>query len=308
MRPELRVRLLSGDGEKCFGEGPYRLLRGVERLGSLRAAAMELGMAYSKASSILGRAERLLGMALTEKRVGGPDGGGSMLTPAARDLMARYKAFRADCETAAEESFARRFGDFLRPRLGCAVLAAGKSSRFGANKLLAELNGKPVLAHTLDALPGECFCKIVAVTSDAAVAALCREKGIPTREYAGGPLSDSIREALSAMDGTDGCMFVNGDQPLLCPESLRRLAEAFAENPARAYRLAYGGEAASPAIITAAAYPALRALAGEAGGMAALRGGDWEIRTVEAEDESELWDVDDEAALRRAEEWMRDGK
>ena len=118
MKPEFRVRLLSEDGEKIFGEGPYRLLRGVERLGSLRAAAMEQGMAYSKASRIIGRAEELLGAPLTEKRIGGSDGGGSALTPVARELMARYEAFRGDCAAAVEASFAGGFADFLRPALG----------------------------------------------------------------------------------------------------------------------------------------------------------------------------------------------
>ena len=156
MKAQMRVRLVESDGEKFFGEGPYRLLRGVERLGSLRAAAMEQGMAYSKANRILCGAERALGGPLTERRVGGPDGGGSALTPLARELMARYEAFRADCAAAVEASFERRFRGFPRPALGCVVLAAGRSSRFGANKLLAELGGAPVLSHTLAALPGRC--------------------------------------------------------------------------------------------------------------------------------------------------------
>ncbi len=323
MRVELRLRLLSDDGEKFFGEGPYRLLRGVERLGSLRAAANELGMAYSKASRIVGRAERELGFALTQKRIGGPDGGGSRLTPAAQALLARYEALRADCEAAMRASFARNLGSLPRaaseafpgstkadskpdaPALGCAVLAAGRGERFGGGKLLAELGSRCVLARTLDALPRERFARIVAVTSDPAVSDLCRAAGIPVRAYPGGPLSDSIREALSAMDGTDGCMFVNGDQPLLRPASLRRLADAFAEAPRCAHRLAFRGTAASPVIVPAAAYPALQSLTGESGGMSVLRAGNWEIRTVEAEAPAELWDVDDKPALQRAEEYLR---
>ena len=304
MTPEFRVNLRSDAGEKLFGEGPYRLLLGVDRLGSLSAAAKELGMAWSKANRVMGRAEKLLGVALTQKRIGGPGGGGSALTPAARELIARYEAFRADCAAAVEASFARHFGGFPRPPLGCAVLAAGRARRFGANKLLADLGGEAVLARTLAAIPRECFDRIAVVTSDPAVAALCRERGFAAREYPGGPHSESIREALSAMEGTDGCMFVNGDQPLLCPDSLRRMAAAFAEAPERVYRLAFGNSAASPVIFPSSAYPALEALVGESGGMAVIRGGAWEVRTVEAERESELWDVDDEAALRRAEEFL----
>ena len=307
MRPEFRVTICSDEGEKIFGEGPYRLLLGVDRLGSLNAAAKELGMAWSKANRIMSRAENLLGVALTQKRVGGAGGGGSMLTPAARELITRYEAFRADCAAAVEASFARHFGDFPRPVLGCVVLAAGKSRRFGGNKLLAELGGKAVLSRTLAALPRECFDRIVVVTSDPAVTALCRERGFETREYSGGPQSASIREGSAPMDGTDGCMFVNGDQPLLRPDSLGRMAAAFAAAPECVHRLAFNGAAASPVILPSSAYPALRTLEGESGGMAAICGGAWEVRTVEAECESELWDVDDEPALRRAEEFLTDG-
>ena len=106
------------------------------------------------------------------------------------------------------------------------------------------------------------------------------------------------------MEGTDGCLFVNGDQPLLGPASLRRMAAAFAEGPDCVYRLAFGGAAASPVLFPASAYPALLALEGESGGMAAVRDGDWEVRAVEADAAAELWDVDDEAALRRCEEYL----
>ena len=304
MRPEFRVSLWSDEGEKCFGEGPYRLLLGVDRLGSLNAAAKELGMAYSKANRIMGRAERLLGAALTEKHIGGSGGGGSALTPAARELVKRYEAFRADCAAAAEASFARHFQGFSRPSLGCAVLAAGKARRFGGGKLLAQLGGRAVLDRTLDALPKECFSKIAVVTSDSAVTSLCREKGFAVREYPGGPLSASIHEGLAEMEGTDGCMFVNGDQPLLRPDSLRAMASAFVESPDSVIRLAFGGTAASPVIFPSSAYPALLALEGETGGMAVIRAGDWRIRTVEARSAAELLDVDDGDALRRAEEFI----
>ena len=39
--------------EKCFGPGIAELLEGIEELKSLRAAAMRMGMAYSKAWRII---------------------------------------------------------------------------------------------------------------------------------------------------------------------------------------------------------------------------------------------------------------
>ena len=47
MTYNLTVRLFCG--EKCFGPGMAQLLRKVQELHSLRAAAMSMNMAYSKA-------------------------------------------------------------------------------------------------------------------------------------------------------------------------------------------------------------------------------------------------------------------
>ena len=50
-------------------------------------------------------------------------------------------------------------------RIAAVLLAAGTSSRFGEDdKLMADLNGKPVVAHTLEAVASLAFAELVAVT------------------------------------------------------------------------------------------------------------------------------------------------
>ncbi|MDE7220558.1 MAG: LysR family transcriptional regulator, partial [Oscillospiraceae bacterium] len=62
LRPAITVRLYTD--RKCFGPGVAMLLRRVRELRSLRAAAMDMSMAYSKAWTILREAERGLGVKL----------------------------------------------------------------------------------------------------------------------------------------------------------------------------------------------------------------------------------------------------
>ena len=81
MRAVTKILFTDDDGNKFFGEGPLRLLRCVEKTGSLRAAAIEMEMAYSKATRLLKQAEANLGFPLTTRSTGGRDGGGSVLTP-----------------------------------------------------------------------------------------------------------------------------------------------------------------------------------------------------------------------------------
>lgn len=109
MHSTTRVFLRDDNGDKFFGEGPCRLLKGVERTGSLRAAAQEMEMAYTKALHLLRHAEEILGFALTEKTIGGRGGGGSRLTPQAKEFLEKYERYRDACYAANEEIFSRIF-------------------------------------------------------------------------------------------------------------------------------------------------------------------------------------------------------
>lgn len=57
MISDIRVFLCDDDHLRFFGEGPCRLLHLIEETGSLRAAAMSMGMAYTKALAIMRRAK-----------------------------------------------------------------------------------------------------------------------------------------------------------------------------------------------------------------------------------------------------------
>ena len=100
MKAVTRITFLDDNDEKFFGEGPSRLLRGVEAAGSLRAAAMSMGMAYTKALKLIRNAETALGFALIRRSTGGKDGGGSALTPEGKEWLQRYENYRDACKEA----------------------------------------------------------------------------------------------------------------------------------------------------------------------------------------------------------------
>ena len=97
MKAVTRIIFLDDQGDKFFGEGPFRLLCAVEETGSLRAAAMSMNMAYTKALKVLKNAEAALGFPLTARTTGGKDGGGSQLTPEGKEWITRYEAYRNAC-------------------------------------------------------------------------------------------------------------------------------------------------------------------------------------------------------------------
>jgi molybdate transport system regulatory protein len=95
---------------KAFGDGPYELLRRVEKLMSLHQAAGQMGMSYSKAWRLIQTLEQRLGFALLERKVGGPSGGGSRVTSEGKDLMSRYERFRKDVGKGLEKIYQKHFG------------------------------------------------------------------------------------------------------------------------------------------------------------------------------------------------------
>ena len=79
---ELDVRIrIKIDGTITYGSGISKLLQKVDQLGSINAAAKDMGMTYIKALSIIKNAEEKLKNKLLEKSIGGLGGGGSKLTP-----------------------------------------------------------------------------------------------------------------------------------------------------------------------------------------------------------------------------------
>jgi molybdate transport system regulatory protein len=95
---------------KAFGDGPYELLRRVEKKMSLHQAASQMGMSYSKAWRLIRTLEKRLGFVLLERKVGGQSGGGSRVTPRGKDLMDHYDPFRRDVEKGLEKIFQKHFG------------------------------------------------------------------------------------------------------------------------------------------------------------------------------------------------------
>ena len=112
MKAVTKITFYDEQDEKFFGEGPCRLLHLIEETGSLRAAAMSMGMAYTKALAIMRRAEKNLGFPLTARRIGGKGGGGSVLTPKAKEFLHDYETYRDACIQSSRELYTQIFSKY----------------------------------------------------------------------------------------------------------------------------------------------------------------------------------------------------
>ena len=109
LHPVITVRLYTD--EKCFGPGVAMLLSLGDRRHSLRSAAMDMDMAYSKAWTILRNAEKCLGFKLISSTTGGRHGGGAVLTPEGERMLSAYQAFAREIRMEGEALFQKYFSE-----------------------------------------------------------------------------------------------------------------------------------------------------------------------------------------------------
>ena len=293
MKPVTKIIFTDDNGIKFFGEGPFRLLLGVEKTGSLRAAAMAVEMAYSKASKILKQAETNLGFPLTIRAAGGKDGGGSILTPEGKHWLRQYEAYRDAC-IKANQSLYRQFF----PKTGCVIMASGLGKRFGTNKLMADFHGKPMILRALAATEG-LFSDRVVVTRHESIASLCRERNVDVVLHNLPNRNDTVRLGLEALGDLDCCVFLPGDQPLLRRETVAMLLENWKEDPDKIIRPAYEDTVGSPVLFPSWAFPELRSLPEGKGGSAVVWNHPHDVLQVPVADPFELADADTPETLER---------
>ena len=103
---------LHDQGMPVFGIGIRELLIRVESTGSLRHAASDMGLAYSKAWQIVRRAEEHLGFTLLERQTGGVYGGGSALSEDGKWLVGAFGALLDEADTLLDELYDKHFGNW----------------------------------------------------------------------------------------------------------------------------------------------------------------------------------------------------
>lgn len=96
-------------GRVALSRWRVQLLEAIEATGSISSAAERIGVQYRLAWERLEEMEEGFGVRLVERHVGGAGGGGAVVTPIGRDLIARFNAYAAAVEAAIHDEFQRHF-------------------------------------------------------------------------------------------------------------------------------------------------------------------------------------------------------
>lgn len=183
------------------------------------------------------------------------------------------------------------------------VLAAGTSSRYGeANKLLATLDGRPLVAHAVETLvDSDCdgVTVVVGWESDRVAEAVANfdVEVVENPAFADGQ-STSLRcgvERAAAHDA-DAVLIALGDMPAVDPTSVDLLVEAYERGVADVLAGAVAGQRGNPVLFDAAYFDVLAAVEGDTGGRSLLTPEEGAV-AVETGDAGVRRDVDRPADL-----------
>jgi molybdate transport system regulatory protein len=101
-RPSLSIRI-DLDAERRIGPGKIRLLENIRAFGSISAAGRAMNMSYKRAWDLVDEINRVCRRAAVERRAGGKNGGGAMVTPFGLSLVARYRKIERSVASAARK-------------------------------------------------------------------------------------------------------------------------------------------------------------------------------------------------------------
>lgn len=200
------------------------------------------------------------------------------------------------------------------PSVAALVLAAGLSSRMGTadgvavNKLLVELDGKPLVAHTVDALLATAARPIVVVTGHDADPVRLALAGrdvefVHNPDFAAG-LSTSLRAGLAHLGSRparsiDGALVCLGDMPRVRPAHLEALLGAFDPDDGRAIVVpTFAGQRGNPILWARRFFPEMAQGSGDVGARALLGRHADLVCAVPMDDEGVSIDVDTPEALK----------
>ena len=173
------------------------------------------------------------------------------------------------------------------------LLAAGKSSRFGANKLLHPLAGQPIALRAALSLKSAFPNALAVVSPGSPLKAVLEAAGLRTivSERAAEGMGESLKTGIAATRDADGWIVALADMPFIRPTTHLAIERALYQGAAIAAP-AYNSERGHPVGLSARFRDEMLALTGDAGARFILKNNAKLIRLIEVGDPGVLKDID----------------
>jgi molybdenum cofactor cytidylyltransferase len=190
-------------------------------------------------------------------------------------------------------------------QIAAVVLAAGKSTRMGSNKLLKPVSGKPMIRQTVETVLQSRASPVVIVTGHDAGPLREALKGlnvvfVDNPQFAQG-LSTSLAAGVASLPATvDGVLMVLGDMPLVPATTLNKLISAFDPQEGRSICVpVYQGERGNPILWGRQHFGELASIKGDRGAKVLLVVNSDHVVDVPVGNEGVLTDFDTPDSLAK---------
>lgn len=201
-------------------------------------------------------------------------------------------------------------------KIGMVLLAAGFSRRFGSNKLLYKIDGKPMYLIALEQLrlaqeeltaETSLSCRLAVVTQYETIIETAEQMKAETvrNPHPEEGIASSLKLGLRNFWDTDACLFSVADQPWLTGKTITDLVKLFLKSGKGMACAAEKGEPGNPCIFSRKYYPELRKLSGDKGGKRILRQHLEDAALLEIAESRELTDVDFRSGTLREEKRLQ---
>jgi molybdenum cofactor cytidylyltransferase len=187
------------------------------------------------------------------------------------------------------------------------VLAAGRSSRMGSNKMLLPLDGRPLVWHVAEAACASSADNVLVVLgNEAETVAAALPQGryvrVDNPRYAEG-LSTSLQAGLDALPATiDGALILLADMPRTSHVTIDALLAAAREQPERIIATDANGLPTPPVYCPRRVFAELHTIRGDEGARSLLRQASGELLLIAPTQPDELLDVDAPEDYQRVQE------
>jgi len=179
-------------------------------------------------------------------------------------------------------------------KINLILLASGNSSRFKGNKLLAEVNDKPMYMNVVEKILKLNFNKIILVTQyeEIKVALVNQSIQVVMNKNSELGISYSIKLGIKSDMETDAYMFMVCDQPFIHLVSIETLIDRFIKSDKGMACVEHKGNLGNPTIFSEKYVKELLALEGDVGGKFIMKKHLDDLERVSILNEVEMMDID----------------
>lgn len=165
------------------------------------------------------------------------------------------------------------------------VLAAGRSTRFDGRKLTRDLDGRPLLQHSLAAARTAFPGRVVLVAGHDAETIIESSGGLAdvvavNPRYSEGQGSSIAVGVSACRDDAAAIVVMLADQPLITPDVLDQLVEGWTEDENHIVASDYGDSKGPPVLFGAGAFDQLCDLGGDRGAKKVIQSGQFDVATI----------------------------